>query len=296
MDNRAIGVFDSGLGGLTVLREMIKKCPNENLVYFGDCGRIPYGTKSKDTVQKYTIQDINFLLSKNVKAIVIACNTASAYGFEMARQRFDIPVFEVVTPGARAAVRVTKTGRIGVIGTPGTISTGVYEKAIRQVASESVGAEGAAKSASEGGAEGGAETKTERPRKLEIISKACPMFVPLVEEGWWDNEIAFKIVEEYLLPLKEQNIDTLVLGCTHYPILEATISKVLGEGVQLVSSGVEMAKDISDFVCLKEIHSDSQLGICEYYTSDSIEKFIEMGQSFLGQPIPQTEHISIEKY
>ena len=272
MDNRPIGVFDSGLGGLTVLREMMGMCPNEHLVYFGDCGRIPYGTKSRETVQKYTIQDINFLLSKNVKAIVIACNTASAYGYEMAKERFDIPVFEVVSPGARAAVRETKTGRIGVIGTPGTISTGVYEKAIMQVArDEGVGG-------------------------FEIISKACPMFVPLVEEGWWDNEIAYKIVEEYLLPLKDEKIDTLVLGCTHYPIIEATISKVMGPGIKLVSSGVEMARDIASFICEKGIHSHSKTTKCEYYTSDSIEKFMEMGQSFLGQSIPQTEHVSIEKY
>ena len=269
MDNRPIGVFDSGLGGLTVLREMISKCPNEDLVYFGDCGRIPYGTKSRETVQKYTMQDIKFLLSKDVKAIVIACNTASAYGYEMAREHFDVPVFEVVTPGARAAVRETRSGKIGVIGTPGTISTGVYEKAIRNVAGD---------------------------RKVEIISKACPMFVPLVEEGWWDNEIAYKIVEEYLLPLKAEGIDTLVLGCTHYPILEATISKVMGPEVRLVSSGVEMASEIAKFVNEAHMHAEISDSTREYFTSDSIEKFIEMGQSFLGQAIPQTAHVDIEKF
>jgi len=269
MDNRPIGVFDSGLGGLTVLREMIVQCPNEALVYFGDCGRIPYGTKSRETVQKYTMQDIRFLLSQNVKAIVIACNTASAYGFERAREHFAVPVFEVVTPGARAAVRETRTGKIGVIGTPGTISTGVYERAIRTVA-------------------GG--------RPVEIISKACPMFVPLVEEGWWDNEIAFKIAEEYLRPMQAQGIDTLVLGCTHYPILEKTIAAVMGPDVKLVSSGVEMAAEIAAFVCETDLHADHATPTRDYFTSDSVEKFIEMGEAFLGQTIPQTAHVDIEKY
>ena len=272
MDNRPIGVFDSGLGGLTVLREMMKHCPNEKLVYFGDCGRIPYGTKSKETVQKYTLQDINFLLSKNVKAIVIACNTASAYGYELAKQSIDHPVFEVVSPGARAAVRETKTGRIGVIGTAGTISTGVYEKAIRSEAGE---------------------------WQVEIFSKACPMFVPLVEEGWWSNEIALKIIEEYLLPLKALEIDTLVLGCTHYPILEPLISKVMGTSVRLVSSGVEIAGQIAEFCAVNDIHSDSKFESpdnCEYFTSDSTERFSEFGEAFLGQKIPVTEYVAIEKY
>ncbi|MEI6132264.1 MAG: glutamate racemase [Bacillota bacterium] len=269
MDNRPIGVFDSGLGGLTVLKELLKKCPNESLVYFGDCGRIPYGTKSRETVQKFTMQDINFLLTKNVKAIVIACNTASAFGYEMAKEHFDLPIFEVVTPGARAAVRETRNEKIGVIGTPGTITSGVYESAIHKV-SQNAG--------------------------IKVVSKACPLFVPLVEEGWWDNEIAMKIVEEYLLPLKTEGIDTLVLGCTHYPILEKAISRVLGEGIRLVSSGVEIAAEVDEFICSQEIVTTNDIQKREFYTSDSIEKFAEMGKDFLGMEIPFIEHVEIDRF
>ena len=219
MDNRPIGVFDSGLGGLTVLKEIRNLLPTESIVYFGDSGRAPYGTKSKETVIKYTFQNIRFLLNQDIKMIVIACNTASACSIDLVKHSFDIPVVEVVEPGSVSAVRETVNKKVGVIGTIATVNSGVYEKAISRL-----------------------------DPSIEIFQKACPMFVPLVEEGWWENDIAQRIAEEYLLSLKEKGIDSLVLGCTHYPLLHNTISKVMGEGVKLVSSALEVAKVVKEVI------------------------------------------------
>lgn len=268
MDNRPIGVFDSGLGGLTVLNEINHILPTESVVYFGDSGRAPYGTKSKETVIKYTFQDIRFLLNQDIKMIVIACNTASACSLDRVRHSFDIPVVEVVEPGAVTGVRETRNKKIGVIGTIATINSGVYEKAISKLDSS-----------------------------IEIYSKACPMFVPLVEEGWWDNDIALKIVEEYLLPLKEKGIDTLVLGCTHYPLLQNTISKVMGEDVKLVSSALEVAKVVKEVVEGKKFARDERVEpVYRYYTSDSVEKFESLGNSILNHKIHSAEKVDIERY
>ena len=268
MDNRPIGVFDSGFGGLTVLREIMELIPTESVVYFGDCGRVPYGTKSKETIIKYTFQDIRFLLNQDIKMIVIACNTASACSLERVKNSFDIPVIEVVQPGAVTAVRETKNKKIGVIGTQATVNSGVYEKAINKI-----------------------------DNSIEIVSKACPLFVPLVEEGWWENDIAFKIAEEYLTPLKKDGIDTLVLGCTHYPLLEQTISKVMGEGVKLVSSALEVVRVVKEGIKENDICRDGQIKpVYRYYTSDSVEKFESLGSSFLNKNIYSAEKIDIEKY
>jgi len=268
MDNRPIGVFDSGLGGLTVLKEIMEYVPTESLVYFGDCGRVPYGTKSRETVMKYTLQDIRFLLNQDIKMIVIACNTASSYGYELAKNSFDIPIIEVIQPGATAAVKATKNKKIGVIGTPGTINSGVYEKAINKIDSS-----------------------------IEIYSKACPLFVQLAEEGWWDNDIAVRIAEEYLNPLKGVGIDTLVLGCTHYPLLQKAISKVMGDGVKLVNSGMEVAKAVKKLIEEKDIGRDNKISpVYRYYTSDSVEKFEQFGSAFLGREINSAEKVDIEKY
>ncbi len=268
MDNRPIGVFDSGLGGLTVLKEIMRLVPCESLVYFGDSGRSPYGTKSGDTIIKYTFQDIRFLLNQDIKMIVIACNTASAYGYKRVRDCFDIPVLEVVRPGAEAAVRESRTKKIGVIGTPGTISSGVYERAITEIDSS-----------------------------VQIFSRACPLFVPLAEEGWWSNDIAVRTAEEYLIPLKKEGIDTLVLGCTHYPLLQETISKVMGDGVSLVSSGLEIARAVGDIIKERGIGRDESIPpVYRYYTSDSVEKFEALGGSFLEGTLHSAEKIEIEKY
>jgi glutamate racemase len=268
MDNRPIGVFDSGLGGLTVLKEIMELIPSESLVYFGDCGRIPYGTKSKETVIKYTFQDIRFLLSQDIKMIIIACNTASACSYELVKLNFNIPVIEVIRPGSFSAVNETKNKKIGVIGTTGTIDSGVYEKVIK-----------------------------ERDASVQVFSKACPLFVQLAEEGWWDNDIAYRIAEEYLLPLKNEGIDTLVLGCTHYPLLYNTISKVMGSEVKLVSSGPEVAKTVKNLMAKSDTSRDSSIRpIYRFYTSDSVEKFESLGSSFLGREIKAAEKIDIEKY
>jgi len=268
MDNRPIGVFDSGLGGLTVLKEIMELTPLESVVYLGDSGRAPYGTKSKETVTKYTFQNIRFLLNQDIKMIVIACNTASAYSYELVRQNFDIPVIEVVRPGAATVARETVNRKVGVIGTPATINSGAYEKAINKIDSS-----------------------------IEIVSRACPLFVPLVEEGWWENDIAFRIAEEYLNTLKAEGIDTLVLGCTHYPLLQNTISKVMGEGVRLVSSALEVAKVVKMIIEENGIGRDERLNpVYRYYTSDSVEKFESLGSSILSKKICSAEKVDIEKY
>lgn len=268
MDNRPIGVFDSGLGGLTVLKEIMEMIPTESVVYFGDCGRVPYGTKSKETVIKYTLQDIRFLLNQDIKMIIIACNTASAYSLQMVKNSFDIPVVEVIQPGAVTAVRATRNKKVGVIGTPATINSGAYKKEINKMDSS-----------------------------IEVISKACPLFVPLAEEGWWNNDIAHRVAEEYLIPLKNEGIDTLVLGCTHYPLLQETISKVMGDEVLLVSSAQEAAKTVKNLIYENGFARDEQIQpVYRYYTSDSVEKFETLGSSFLNKSIHSAEKIDIEKY
>ena len=268
MDNRPIGAFDSGLGGLTVLKEIRNLLPTESIVYFGDSGRAPYGTKSKETVIKYTFQNIRFLLNQDIKMIVIACNTASACSIDLVKHSFDIPVVEVVEPGAVSAVRETVNKKIGVIGTVATVNSGVYEKAISRL-----------------------------DPSIEIFQKACPLFVPLVEEGWWENDIAVRIVEEYLLPLKEKGIDSLVLGCTHYPLLYNTISKVMGEGVKLVSSALEVAKVVKEVINKNNAARDDKITpVYRFYTSDSVEKFESLANSILNEKIHSAEKVDIERY
>lgn len=268
MDNRPIGVFDSGVGGLTVLKEIMRLVPSESVVYFGDCGRAPYGIKSKETIIKYTFQDIRFLLSHDIKMLVIACNTASAYGYEAVRSSLDIPVVEVVKPGAATVVRETVNKKVGIIGTSATIGSGVYEKAISSL-----------------------------DGTINIISKACPLFVNLVEEGWWDNDIALRIAQEYLMPIKGYGIDTLVLGCTHYPLLQSTISCVMGDRVKLVSSALEVARVVGGVIEKKNIARSKNIDpVYKYYTSDSVDKFEVLGSSILGTEVSCAQKIEIEKY
>ena len=270
MDNRPIGVFDSGLGGLTVLKEIINLLPGESAVYFGDSGRTPYGTKSRETVIKYTFQNIRFLLNQDIKMIVIACNTMSAYGYNLVVKSFDIPIIDVIQPGAITGVRETKNKKLGIIGTTATINSGAYEMAVN-------GIDGS----------------------IQTFSKACPLFVPLVEEGqeWWEKDIAVRIAEEYLTPLKESGVDTLVLGCTHYPLLQNTISCVMGEGVRLVSSALEMAKVVRKTIDDNDMQRNKQLKpVYRYYTSDSVEKFEPLCSAILGTKITSAERVDIEKY
>ncbi|KNF09774.1 glutamate racemase MurI [Gottschalkia purinilytica] len=266
MDNRPIGIFDSGIGGLTVLKEVTEQLPNEDIVYFGDTARIPYGTKSKETVMKYSFQCIKFLLSKNVKAIIIACNTASAMALKEALEHFDVPIIGVIEPGAKAASAKSKNGKIGVIGTTGTINSEAYQKEIRELKKSS-----------------------------EVIGVACPLFVQIVEDGWQDTDVARIAAEKYLLDLKEHNVDTLVLGCTHYPILRYTLTKVMGEGVSLVNPAFETAKEAKQILKQNNILSGKvDKPIHCYYVSDDPEKFRRIGGNILNRNIHEIKKVDIE--
>jgi glutamate racemase len=270
MDNRAIGVFDSGLGGLTVFKEITEQLPGESMIYFGDNRRAPYGTKSRETIVKFTLQDIRFLMKHDIKMIVIACNTVSAYSYELARKSIDIPVIEVIGAGAATAVRETVKKKVGVIATSATVNSKAYEKAINKLDSN-----------------------------IEIYQRACPLFVPLVEEGqeWWDNEITLKVAEKYLAPLRETGVDTLVLGCTHYPLLQSTILKVMGDNVKLVSSAMEVAGVLKKMINDNNMQRDARLKpVYRYYTSDSVEKFEPLCSAILGRTVNSAEKVDIEKY
>lgn len=268
MDNRPIGVFDSGIGGLTVLNEVIEQLPGEDIVYFGDTARIPYGTRSKETVIRYFLQSARFLKTKDIKAIVIACNTATALAIEAAKEEFDIPFIGVVKPGAEAAVKVTENGTIGVIGTTGTINSQAYQKKMREL----------------------------NPR-VEIIGKACPLYVQIVEEGWENSDVAYLTTQKYLLELKEHNIDTLIMGCTHYPALRYTLTKFFGEDVKLVNPAYETAKRVKKMLAeTKSLNENIDGGNIEYFVSDDPEKFKRVGGNLLGREISNANLINIDEY
>ena len=276
-DNRPIGVFDSGLGGLTVLKEIMDLLPQESTIYFGDSGRTPYGSKSPETIIKFSRQIVRFLLAKQVKMIVIACNTASSFAYEDVCAYAGVPVVEVIGPGARAAVRQSEHGRIGVIGTRGTVSSGVYDRAIRKAAEEN-------------------QTVAQEQPPL-ILQQACPLFVSLAEEGWWDQEITRQIAAIYLKPLLERQIDTLVLGCTHYPLLSHAIAAVAGPSIKLVEAGRNVAEQVRAVLAENQLCNDSKsLAVHQYYTSDSVEQFRTLGGSFLARSIDQATRIDIEQY
>lgn len=269
MDNRKIGVFDSGLGGLTAVKEIMKLFPNESIVYFGDTGRVPYGTRSKETILKYTRDDINFLLKNDVKMIVIACGTASSAALPEIKNDFNIPIYGVVEAGAREAARVSKNGRIGIIGTSATIKSGSYVEYIKKY----------------------------NP-SAQTFERACPMFVPLVENGYFNSEVTRLIIEEYLQEIREADVDTLILGCTHYPLLKEAIAGYMGEGVKLISPGEEVAKYLKGEIDDKDAHSgirdEAQYS---YYVSDNVESFEELGGIFLETQINgRVRKIDIEEY
>ncbi len=273
-DNRPIGVFDSGIGGLTVLREIWEAVPEESTIYFGDNSRSPYGTKSRSTIIRYSLQNMKFLESRDVKMIVVACNTASAYAYEELKARAKVPVVEVVTPGADVACRATKNGKIGIIATKGTISTGVYKKAVEDRAKE-LGM-----------------------NNIEIFQQACPLFVSLAEEGWWDTEVTRLTAEEYLKPLKEAGVDTLVMACTHYPLLSKVIKEVMGDGVVLVNTGEATARVVKELLGSEGTASEgNKCPIREFYTSDEPELFEQVAAPFLGEGLPSgTRHFTTDKY
>ena len=269
MDNRSIGVFDSGLGGLTTVKQILKELPDENIVYFGDTGRVPYGTRSEETIIKYSKGDINFLLSKDVKVIVIACGTASSVALPRIKGEYTLPIIGVVEAAASAAVKATKNGKIGIIGTPGTIKSGSYEAVIKEIMPE-----------------------------CETFKRACPLFVPLVENGHFETEVAHLVTKEYLEEIKEKGVDTLILGCTHYPLLKKTIGEFMGEDVALIDAGAEVAKTLKvAFEELKMGADRKEKGQAMFYVSDNIDGFESLGGLFLEEKIDgRVEKIDIERY
>ena len=263
-----IGLFDSGVGGLTVLREVVKQLPHESTVYFGDTARVPYGSKSRDVISRFSLEIAQFLLQEKVKMIVVACNTASAFALSALRARFDVPIIGVIEPGAAAALSATKTGRVGVIGTEGTIESQAYTEAIHHL----------------------------KPG-LEVFGQACPLIVPLVEEGWLEKPVALDIVKEYLAPLLDHRIDTLVLGCTHYPLLKNLLARVAGSSVRLIDSAEETARIVGRR--LKELHLESPAEapiVRRFFVSDAPEKFEKVGQRFLGEAIPGVRRVDISQW
>jgi glutamate racemase len=255
-----IGVFDSGLGGLTVAHEIMRQLPSESLIYFGDTARVPYGPKSPDTVRRYSREISAFLLEQGVKAIVVACNTATAHALPTLRDELDVPVIGVVEPGARAAVRATRTGHIGVIGTAGTIRSQAYVRAIH----------------------------SETP-DVRVTALACPLFVPIVEEGWTNHEAAHLIAEEYLAPFVKDPIDTLVLGCTHYPLLKSVIGEIIGRSVRLIDSAEETALDARRMLAANDLAAGDGDADYRFIASDDPQQFLTLGRRFLGSAIERVE-------
>lgn len=265
-DHKAIGMFDSGLGGLTVMQQILHALPQEKIIYFGDTARVPYGGKSGETIIRYSIENTIFLMEQNIKMLVIPCNTATAYALEKLRQVFNIPVIGVIEPGAEKAVQVTRNGRIAVLGTKATISSGIYEKEIHK-----------------------------RLPRAYVESIACPLFVPLVEEMYVSHPAAKLIVKEYLAPLRNKDVDTILLGCTHYPLLRQLIEEELGEQVTIVDSAVTCAETVSAYLGTHQMQaqrSETQPQH-QYFVSDDPEKFRSLGSAFLGMPLHNVKAASL---
>lgn len=268
-----IGVFDSGVGGLTVAREIMRQLPQESMVYFGDTARVPYGSKSEDTIIRYSRQIIRFLLTKHVKAIVIACNTASALALDAVREEFDVPIIGVVAPGARAAGVVTENKKIGVIGTEATVKSEIYTKLIQK-----------------------------KDPQISVVGRACPLFVPLVEEGFAKHKITQEVIEIYLSDLRESDIDTLILGCTHYPLLRSRIREYMGDEIHLVNPAYETAMDLKRLLEAEGMKKGSlgngreEHGEYSFYVSDAADKFKQFANSILPYDIETTKQINIEEY
>jgi glutamate racemase len=260
-----IGMFDSGVGGLTVLKEVMTQLPHESTIYFGDTARVPYGSKSRDVIERFSLEIGQFLMQEKVKMIVVACNTASAFALSALSSRFDIPILGVITPGAKAALEATRTHRVGIIGTEGTIESQAYTEAIRALNS-----------------------------KIEVFGQACPLIVPLVEEGWLEKPVAKEIVKEYLVPLLENRIDSLVLGCTHYPLLKNLLADVAGPKIKLIDSAQETARAVVRQLEKDQMQAPSSAAVIrQFYVSDAPEKFERIGRRFLGREIPGVKRVDI---
>ncbi len=263
-----IGVFDSGVGGLTVAKEIMSQLPGEKILYFGDTARVPYGNKSKETVTTYSRQITKFLLEHRVKAIVVACNTASAFALETLQREVPVPMVGVVKPGAKAAARATVNGRIGIIGTEGTIHSGLYRAYLHKL----------------------------RP-ELQVFGKACPLFVPLAEEGWWQDEITKQVARRYLSELLGQQVDTIVLGCTHYPLLREVIAETVGTSVTLVNPAYETAKELKEMLAEQNLLSEDSTTVeHRFYVSDGAEKFREFANSILPCEMIETDRVGLKVF
>jgi glutamate racemase len=252
-----IGIFDSGVGGLTVFKEIINILPHEDIVYLGDTARVPYGTRSPQTIVKYSQENTRFLIARGIKMLVVACNTSSAVSLPALMQEHALPIIGVIEPGARRASEVTENKRIGVIGTEGTVKSRAYEQSIKAF-----------------------------DDRIAVMSRACPLFVSLAEEGWVDNEVARLTAQGYLRPLREERIDTLVLGCTHYPLLEGVIREVMGQEVYLVNSAKETAKEVHRVLTEERLAKTAKKdGSYRFYITDNRERFIKVGERFLERPL-----------
>lgn len=266
MPERAIGVFDSGVGGLTVLKEIQRLLPSEDLLYLGDTARVPYGTKSPATVRRYAQEAAAFLTRRKVKMLVVACNTASSVALLELENHYNLPVIGVIEPGAKRAVSVTRTGRIGVIGTEGTVKSGAYTLAIKKLAPDA-----------------------------DVVALPCPLFVPLVEEGWLEHPVTRLTAQEYLGPLRHHGIDTLVLGCTHYPLLKNVLQQVLGPEVILIDSAEETAFAVAERLQRQRCVRDAAAAQPpQFFVTDVPERFQRVGGEFLGRPLPKVEQVCLD--
>jgi len=262
-DSRAIGVFDSGLGGLTAVREMETLLPNEDVIYFGDTARVPYGTKSKERIIEFSHQIMHFLLEHDVKAVIVACGTVSSNALDELKAAYDLPIIGVVEPGVAEAVRLTKNRKIGVLGTAATIRSGAFSRRL-----------------------------LEADPTLEVHSQACPLFVPLVENGWFDDPISAQVVARYLAPVKAAGVDTLILGCTHYPLLAGLIQQEMGEDVSLVNVSRQAVYEMKQYLAVHDMQAPEKDAppVYAFYASDSVSDFRSFSESILG-----LKHLDVEK-
>jgi glutamate racemase len=266
--DRPIGIFDSGVGGLTVFRAISRRLPLDNIVYFGDTAHLPYGSKSAKTVTRFSLANTRFLLSKRIKVLVAACNTASAISLPAIKREFALPVIGVIAPGAEKAVKATKNGCIGVIGTEATIRSGAYQRELKTMS-----------------------------KSIRVISQPCPLFVPLVEEGWYKEKVTIEVVKKYFERLKKEGIDTLILGCTHYPLLKSIFSRVLGNRIALVDSAEEVAGKVKEILVENGIEKKrKEGGYRHYFASDLHERFIKTGELFLGEKMRNVKEVDLERY
>jgi len=264
---RPIGVFDSGVGGLSIAEAIFERLPNESLVFFGDTARVPYGNKSPETLRRFALENAAFLMSKGVKAIVAACNTIASLGLEELQRRFDVPIIDVIEPSARAAVAATRNKRIGLIGTRATVASGAYEAAIRQLDPE-----------------------------VEVYSAACPLFVPFIEEGWTNNMVADMVIDEHMRAFERRGMDTLVLGCSHYALMRVALQRHCGDGVTLVDNAAPTAEELERrLAAAGELRSDGPEPVHEFYVSDLSSNFSQIAEVFLGERVEAVRQVSVEE-